>query len=310
MSRHAAYPLSALLLAAPAAVCAAPAASAAPVAFVEAAKGVKELGSVIRVQRGKKAVAIKGRYLNLEAGDAITLRDPRAQVTVRYLGNNAVHRVRRAAGSKEPDYRVRALEVPGLTQAVFDWLVGQLVGKADARPSQEITASSRTTRGGSACAATIDGAPAALQFRGESAQPMRLVAGGGPVPVGWIGGIGPYALDSGNVAVALAPGACFARLDAAAFAPGITTLTLRDAARAAPARLRVETVASRPPMPEVLAKAAIDEDSRALYYASWLGGLDGGVWALEAQRIALSRDCAKPAVKAWLDTAGLRAACN
>lgn len=94
-------------------------AHAAPVAYVEASRGGTDLANEIRVKRGGKPVPVKGRYLNLEAGDEITLRKARGQVAVRYLGNNAVHWVRRnMAGGF--DYRVRTVETASLGAAVFD----------------------------------------------------------------------------------------------------------------------------------------------------------------------------------------------
>lgn len=290
-------------------------AHASPVAFVEAGAGMKDLAAAIRVKRGARQVPVKGRYLNLEAGDEITLRAPGAKVAVRYLGDNAVHWVRRqpGAGKGAPDYRVRVPQVPSLPQAVFDWLAAQVVGGGAARPQQEITASSRTTRGGEACAATVDGSAAALQFRGAPAGAAKVAAGAEPLVVAWVGGTGPYAVQAvsdGGAAVAGALRGCHARIEGKALAPGRYTLTLRDGSGAAPVRLPVAVEAARPAMPEVLAKAAIDPVARQLYYATWLSGVEGGAWALEAQRIVLSQDCRAPGVKDWLGTAGLRSACD
>lgn len=294
-------------------------AHAAPVAFVEAGAsaggGVKDLSAAIRVKRGARQVPVKGRYLNLEAGDEITLRAPGAKVAVRYLGDNAVHWVRRLPGAAKgaPDYRVRVSQAPSLPQAVFDWLVAQVVGGGAARPQQEITASSRTTRGGEACAATVGGSPASLQFRAAPAGAAKVAAGAEPLVVAWVGGAGPYtvqAVAKGGAAVAGALRGCHARIEGKALAPGRYTLTLRDGSGAATVRLPVAVEAARPAMPEVLAKAAIDPVARQLYYATWLSGIEGGAWGLEAQRIVLSQDCRVPAVKDWLDTAGLRGACD
>lgn len=291
---------------------------AAPVAFVEASEAVKDLATVIRVERGARSVAVKGRYFNLDAGDEITLRDPRVEVTVHYLGNNAAYRVRRAKGSPKglPDYSVRALTVPTLSQAVFNWLVGQVAGTPAAHAQQEITASSRSSRRGMGCSATVAGTPAALQFRGARHGSAKIVADARPVVLSWIGGVAPYAMEAipadgvaGQPSVATTSDGCFAQLDGKVLSEGTYRLALRDGRSAATA-LNLEAVKTRPAMPAMLAEAALDELSRQLYYATWLNGVEDGAWSLEAQRIVLEQDCKAAAVRDWLDTAALGGACD
>lgn len=284
-------------------------AHAAPVAYVEASRGGTDLAHEIRVKRGGKPVPVKGRYLNLEAGDEITLRKARGQVAVRYLGNNAVHWVRRnMAGGF--DYRVRAVETASLGAAVFDWLVQQVVGSSSPRPYQEITASSRSARDQGSCGATVNGSAAAFQLLNAAPLPSRIVRDGKSVVISWLGGSAPYRIAVDGVPVAGDTTACQAALDPGLLKQPATTLTLTDGQGAQPQTLVLQLEPDRPAMPEVLATATIPEVSRQLYYASWLAALDGGIWAIEAQRVALAQDCQQPEVRAWLNASQLRSACD
>lgn len=283
--------------------------AAAPIAFVEAVEGTKDLASLIRVKRGRSFLPVKGRFFSVVVDDEITLRDSKAAVVVRYLGNNAVHRVRRTRkGGAGFDYRVRAIKLAGLTEAVFNWLAEQIVGNPTARPPQEITASSRSVRGG--CAAMIDGIEAPLQFRAGSVAPQRVVRGGQPVPVTWVGGEAPYRLEVSGAAMPKQPDTCFAQINGALLDRGPVVFSLRDGSNADPVSLAVEVTDARPDMPDLLAKAAISETARQLYYASWLSGLDNGAWTIEAHRVVLAQDCTLPEVSAWLESAGLIASCR
>lgn len=300
-------------------------AAAAPVAFVELPARSGELAGVIEVRRAGRPVALKGRYADLEAGDEIFVRKQGGEVVVRYLGNNQARRVRRSGASGQADYRVEAPRVASLPEAVYSWLVQQIVGSPGGRPAQEITASSRSTlrpdSASASCAASVDGKPAGLGFRLVGTRAARVAADGPPVVAAWMGGSGPYALaferlhpaDDGtatpSITFATAPAGCFARIDARALAPGRYLLTLDDASEAAPASLALEVVEAAPAMPEPLAAAPLDAISRKLYYATWLQGLDGGAWALEAQRQVLAEGCASPSARDWLAGAGLVSAC-
>lgn len=284
-------------------------ANAAPVAYVEASRGGDDLANEIRVKRSGKPVAVKGRYVNLEAGDEITLRKANGQVAVRYLGNNAVHWVRRQM-SGGFDYRVRAVETASLGTAAFNWFVQQVVGSSKPRPHHEISASSRTGRNQGSCAALVNGSPAAFQFQGSTNLPSRIVREGRPVLVSWLGGSAPYRLEVDGVPVSIDPMACQAWIDGGSLKPNVNTLTLTDGHKSQPQTLILQIEPSRPAMPEVLATATIPETSRQLYYASWLAGLDGGVWSIEAQQVVLAQDCQKPEVRAWLSTSQIRSACD
>jgi len=287
-------------------------ASAAPVAFVQAAKATTDLSRVIRVVRGGKALAVKGRYLDLEAGDEITLRSAKAQAVVRYLDNNATHWVRRKAGAAAapgPDYRVEAPRVASLPQAVFSWLVSQFVGTPAGPDTHEITAASRSRLPGAGCAGS-DG-PASLL--GIAGQPARLVRGNRAIVVQWGGGLAPYSVaitrDGEERLAGPRTNGCAAVLPAAELAPGRYVIDLYDSNKPEAAPTAIEVVGELPAMPETLREAALDETARQLYYASWLQSLDGGVWALEAQQIAQAQDCHDPAVREWLENAGLEPMC-
>lgn len=289
-------------------------ATAAPVAFVQAAQSTSDLSSVIRITRAGQQIAVKGRYFDLEAGDEITLRRVKAQAVVRYLGNNATHWVRRKAGSTKaagPDYRVEAPRVASLPQAVFNWLVSQFVGQPAGRDTHEITASSRSRFPGGGCAGS-DG-PVAL--RGIDALPARLAAGTRSIAVQWAGGLAPYTVaisgdGKGEQAAAPATGRCATLLPSRAFTPGPLIVELRDSNKPEPVQIALEVVDLRPAMPDALGNAPLDEVSRQLYYASWLRSIEGGVWSLEAQQVVMALDCHDPAVLEWLDNAGLDPVCE
>lgn len=284
-------------------------AHAAPVAYVEASRGGADLANEIRVKRSGKPVPVKGRYLNLEAGDEITLRKAKGQVAVRYLGNNAVHWVRRNM-SGGFDYRVRAVETASLGTAVFDWLVQQVVGNSSPRPYQEITASSRSGRDQGSCAALVNGSVAPFQIQNAASLPSRIVRDGRPVVISWLGGSAPYRIAVNGVPVSGETTACQATIEAGALPQGASALTIADGQGSPPQTLTLQTESSRPPMPDVLAAATIPETSRQLYYASWLAALDGGVWSIEAQRVVLAQDCQKPEVRAWLSARHMRSTCD
>lgn len=288
-------------------------ASAAPVAFVQAAQSASDLSRVIRVVRGGKPLVVKGRYLDLEAGDEITLRSARAQAVVRYLGNNATHWVKRKAAAGKPsgpDYRVGAPRVESLPQAVFNWLVSQFVSNPAGRDTHEITASSRGRLPGAGCA----GSDGPVTLIGIGGLPARLGGGNRNIVVQWAGGLAPYRVSIGKEGVepvfAPATNGCSARLPASQLTPGRYAIELYDSNKPEAVPTAVEVIDALPAMPDALRDVALDQTARQLYYASWLKQVDGGVWALEAQQVALAQDCHDPAVREWLENAGLEPVCS
>jgi hypothetical protein len=291
-------------------------AEAAPVAFIEHVYPPTRLASVIHVERAGRRIAIAGSKLDLEPEDRISVDNPAAVVVVRYLASSATVTLGKTTGQSE--YTVGASSVPGLAGDILAWLEDQLTG-AD-RGSLLPLASRSVVVGGDTCFNLTGESDAPTRFDAPAlgAAETRIVAGKRALVVSWRGGVAPFTVtlaraDTGATLVESPPvyDACAANLPRARIAPGAYRLTITDAKGALLQAGSVLAAAEPPPpMPVQLRTAALPDDAKRLYYATWLAAQGGGEWAFEAQQQVATLRCTSPGVRDWLSQWGDPTTCR
>lgn len=290
-----------------------------PVAYVEPSYPDRNLADLIVVKRLGAPQLLRGRSFDLEPGDQIFVQSKGIIVTVRYIATNAVVRVGHSDrnGPNQADLTVGPSSIQTLPDQIRAWFEEQLSsadhdGKPTPLASKGIvpthTCFNETGR-------TDD--PTRFDIPILAADKSQIVAGERALYISWQGGARPYSItlaeaETGRVVVQTTGvhEDCSARLPQTSLQSGRYTLTLTDANNV---QLQLNTLVVMPvapDMPAQLKAAALTEDTRQLYFATWLSVVDNGEWAFEAEQRVSAMDCRSQAVQDWLKRWGGGLSCD
>jgi hypothetical protein len=207
--------------------------------------------------------------------------------------------------------------VPGLPGSVWAWFIGVLRGSDQAGDSSTRTTASRAVNTGSCYNETgKTNEPVTFRIPILAASRSVLAAGNRAIFVSWQGGVPPFsvtlsAAETGKILAQTVGvrGTCAAYLPRTDLRPGHYHLTLTDAQNVKEQEDSLFVVAEAPAEPSELRDANLPEDARQIYAATWLGVLDGGKWAFEAQQRVAAMDCRSAAVQDWLRQWGSSTPC-
>lgn len=246
-------------------------------------------------------------------GDQITVTRPDVVVMVRILANNETV----VLTAKDKPLPFQQAAVPGLMRSVAIWLEGVLQGADQAGESKTATTASRGIDTGPWYNETgKTNEPVTFQIPILAASRSVLAAGNRSIFVSWQGGVPPFsvtlsAADTGRIVAQTVGvrGTCAAYLPRTDLRPGHYRLTLTDAQNVKEQEDSLFVVAEVPAEPRELRDANLPEEARQLYAATWLGVLDHGIWAFEAQQRVTAMDCRSAAVEDWLRQWGSSTPC-
>jgi len=221
------------------------------------------------------------------------------------------------AMTKAEAYKIPQSAVPGLPGSVWAWFIGVLRGSDQAGDSKTATTASRGVNTGSCYNETgKTNEPVTFQIPILAASRSVLAAGNRAIFVSWQGGVPPFsvtlsAAETGRILAQTVGvrGTCAAYLPSIDLGPGHYHLTLTDAQNVKEQEDNLFVVAEAPAEPRELRDANLPEDARQLYVATWLGVLDSGIWAFEAQQRVAAMDCRSAAVEDWLRQWGSSTPC-
>jgi hypothetical protein len=238
--------------------------------------------AAFRLDRAGKAIPYP--TTGLHACDRLTLVDEAVVVRVRLASNLRM----------QLDANTRELEIPCDQRGIAASLAAALqalLGSADQRKVR-------------VAAVTRDMTP--LSLPALVAPQAHLIAGQRPLYLAWTGGARPFsvqlvnAADGREVVTQSRIDAQSVLLPTVALEPGRYTLWVRNRAGHRIEGLRddalfVVAAADAPRMPEVLQAAGLAEETRTLFYADYLAGLDDGRWTLEAMQQVAALKSRSPA---------------
>jgi len=259
---------------------------------------------------------LKDNFVTLRPGDRIAVTRQDAVVMVRKLATNETIAVTFAM-TKAEAYKIPQSAVPGLPGSVWAWFIGVLRGSDQAGDSKTATTASRGVNTGSCYNETgKTNEPVTFQIPILAASRSVLAAGNRAIFVSWQGGVPPFsvtlsAAETGRILAQTVGvrGTCAAYLPSIDLGPGHYHLTLTDAQNVKEQEDNLFVVAEAPAEPRELRDANLPEDARQLYAATWLGVLDSGIWAFEAQQRVAAMDCRSAAVEDWLRQWGSSTPC-
>lgn len=233
----------------------------------------------------------------LLACDRLTLTEETAVVRVRLASN-----LRMQLDAATPG---RQLEIPCDQRGIAASLAAALqalIGSADQRKVR-------------VAAVTRDVAPLTLPV--WAAPQARLMAGQRALYLSWTGGTRPFsvqllsAADGREVVAKTHIDAQSVVLPPVTLELGRYTLWVRNRAGHRVEGFRDDALfvvapADVPRMPEVLVSSGLSEETRTLFYADYLAGIDDGRWTLEAMQQVAALKSRSPAVRQWLARFGAR----
>ena len=273
------------------------------------------LADIAEIKRDNIELRLKDNPVKFQfrLGDQITVTRQDAVVMVRLLATNETVVVT----TKDKPLTFKQSAVPGLMRSVATWLIGVLQGSDQAGDSSTRTTASRGVNTGPCYNETgKTNEPVTFQIPILAASRSVLAAGNRSIFVSWQGGVPPFsvtlsAAETGNVLAQTVGvrGTCAAYLPRIDLRPGRYRLTLTDAQNVKEQEDSLFVVAEAPAEPSELRDANLPEDARQLYAATWLGVLDHGIWAFEAQQRVAAMDCRSAAVEDWLRQWGSSTPC-
>jgi hypothetical protein len=256
---------------------------------------------------------LKDNPVKFRLGDQIAVTRQDAVVMVRLLATNETV----VLTTKDKPLTFKQSAVPGLLGPVVPWLIGVLQGSDQAGDSKTTTTASRGVNTGPCYNETRKtNEPVMFRIPILAASRSVLAAGNRAIFVSWQGGVPPFsvtlsAAETGRILAQTdgVRGTCAAYLPRIDLGPGHYHLTLTDAQNVKEQEDNLFVVAEAPAEPRELRDANLPEDARQLYAATWLGVLDSGIWAFEAQQRVAAMDCRSAAVEDWLRQWGSSTPC-
>lgn len=304
-------------------------ASAAPpdagyVAYVERVLPAQEkLSDAAKVRRNGVFLRLDRDTVDLLPGDQIFVTDKNATILVRMIASNSVIPIQRSksnAAGTEPDMMIPRPALHGLSGAVLAWLKGALSG-ADQSGTGSTMTSSRAIGQPAAVACynetgkTDD--PTPFDMPAMHAVKSKIVSGHRSLFISWRGGASPFSIvlsnaDTGEVLARAdhVERTCSVRLQAVQLRQGRVKVAISDVNNVLLHDDDIYVTDALPPMPVELDTAGLSDETRELYFDTWLASKDGGTWALEAQQRAASLACKSDAAREWLAQWGGAPACG
>ncbi len=288
------------------------------VAYVEkfySTQNPQPLSAALKIFRKGRPVPIGEEPTFLNQNDRLYVLDPNATIIVRMVASRERIPVRHHGGSDgAADYEVKSA-IPPLPVSAFHGFIAMLL---PANQSQGAIGAGSRVIGACYNESGKTNDPVQFDVPVLTAEKSYLAAGDRRLFVSWRGGAPPFriVLSDAATGVALADkgdvrNECSAYLPPARIAPnGHYRLSVIDANGVKEEDEGFFGVPEAPSMPDELKSAPVDENTRNLYFATWLTTRDAGSWTFEAQLQIAAMGCSNAAAQEWMLVIGHGAKCS
>jgi hypothetical protein len=268
------------------------------------------------IKRSGVAITSWKNPFDLLYEDQIFLKSDSAILAVRVLATNKVVIVRKASKDpKLPDLTIRS-PLPGLMGEALTWY--ETIVGVDQSDDGLTLAGGRGVENPEPCfnKTGMTNVPTQFQIPIFSGDREKLGAGKRSIFVSWKGGVPPFSVSltdakTNQVIAAKNSDLCTAHLPSADLMPQKKyNLIVTDAKGVSEEEDEILVVEAAPSMPAELLKAGLSEDTRRIYFATWLTTLGDGEWTFEAQQQVAAIDCRWAPVADWLQQWGGGTSCD